>query len=88
MIALNMDPDNISPPNPSYTAAETARLLRTMGFNWLDIEFVLELAPHEPRNGHMYYKHEVLERFVGRAFWLTETPLPEPHTAPPLPAAA
>ncbi|MEQ9519778.1 MAG: hypothetical protein RLN89_10100 [Parvibaculum sp.] len=88
--ALNSG-SNIRQP-VTFTAAETAQMLKALGFNWLDIEFVLELAPHEPQAGHMHYRREVLERFVGRAIWLPETPSLETaqsrmsHTR--LPAAA
>ena len=64
--------------------------IKNLGFNWLDIEFVLELAPHQPKGGHMHYEQAVLERFVGRAIWLPETPFKKAHaaTADKLPQAA
>ncbi len=67
----------------TLTAAETARLLKALGFNWLDIECVLVLAPHRKSAGHTRYARTVLERFIVRAIWLSETPLRES-----LPAAA
>lgn len=62
----------------TLTAAETARLLKSLGFNWLDIECVLELAPHRKAAGHAHYERKVLERFIGRAIWLPEAPLNAP----------
>ncbi|MEQ9144948.1 MAG: hypothetical protein RLO08_11385 [Parvibaculaceae bacterium] len=61
-------------PVHTLTAAETARLLHRMGFNWLDVEFVLEFAPHSLHEGHMRYRSADLQRFVSRAFWLSEHP--------------
>lgn len=60
----------------TLTAAEAARLLHAMGFNWLDIECVLDLAPFQRIAGQARYKIDTLERFVARAFWLNVGPLP------------
>ncbi len=59
----------------TLTAAETARRLNKLGFNWLDVEFVLEFAPHQKDAGHMRYPMDTLQQFVNRAFWLNETPI-------------
>lgn len=60
----------------TLTAAEAARLLHAMGFNWLDVECVLELAPFQRIAGQARYRINDLERFVARAFWLNVGPLP------------
>ena len=49
--------------------------LNRLGFNWLDVEFVLEFAPHQKADGHMHYPIDTLQHFVNRAFWLNETPI-------------
>jgi hypothetical protein len=59
----------------TLTAAQTARLLHKLGFNWLDVEFVLDLAPSEKRDGHSRYRTEQLQKFVNRAFWMNEQPV-------------
>jgi hypothetical protein len=60
---------------PTLTAAEAARRLNKLGFNWLDVEFVLELAPHHKAAGHMRYPVDKLQHFVNRAFWLKNEPI-------------
>lgn len=70
-----MTPDKSIPLTETLTAAQTARLLSRMGFNWLDVEFVLELAPSQKLDGHMRYHPEQLQRFINRAFWLNEQPV-------------
>jgi len=63
-------------PTPNtLTAAEAARRLNKLGFNWLDVEFVLEFAPHQKAAGHMRYPVDKLQQFVNRAFWLNEDPI-------------
>ncbi len=62
-------------PEKTLTAAEAARKLNRLGNNWLDVEFVLEFAPHHLEGGHMRYPTTELQRFVKRAFWLNEIPI-------------
>lgn len=62
-------------PDKTFTAAEAARKLNRLGFNWLDVEFILEFAPHHLESGHMRYPTTELQRFVKRAFWLNEIPI-------------
>lgn len=59
----------------TLTAAEAARKLNRLGFNWLDVEFILEFAPHYLAEGHMRYPTDDLQHFVKRAFWLNEIPI-------------
>lgn len=59
----------------TLTAAEAARKLNRLGFNWLDVEFILEFAPHVLEDGHMRYPTTALQQFVKRAFWLNEIPI-------------
>jgi|GEM_PF-7086303 len=74
------------PHNGTLTAAQLARLLNKMGFNWLDVEFVLELAPSQKQGKHTFYRPEQVQQFINRAFWLDEQPVD--FTQPDLPAAA
>jgi len=74
------------PSTDTLTAAQLARLLHQIGFNWLDIEFVLELAPSEKLGRHSIYRPEQVQRFVNRAFWLNEQPVD--FTQQELPVAA
>ncbi len=62
-------------PEKTITAAQAARKLNRLGFNWLDVEFILEFAPHHLESGHMRYPTKELQRFVQRAFWLNEIPI-------------
>ncbi len=62
-------------PSKTITAAEAARKLNKLGFNWLDVEFVLEFAPHHLSDGQMHYPTDRLQHFVKRAFWLNEIPI-------------
>jgi len=48
-----------------------------LGFNWLDDEFVLELAPHHSSSGQVHYPLHRPQRFINRAYWLAEEPLDE-----------
>jgi hypothetical protein len=63
------------PTSDTLTAAETAQRLNKLGFNWLDVEFVLEFAPHHLEGRHMRYPVDKLQQFVNRAFWLNEAPI-------------
>jgi len=73
-------------PNAPLTAAQVARLLHKIGFNWLDVELVLELAPSEKQGRHTFYRPKQVQRFIDRAFWLNEHPVNFTH--PELPVAA
>ena len=65
----------IPPQTDMLTAAQVARHLYKLGFNWLDIEFILDLAPGERLNGHTHYCPARIQKFVGRAFWMNEQPI-------------
>ena len=63
--------------NIGLTPIEATTMLQNLGFNWLDIEFVLELAPHHSSSGQAHYPLHHLQRFINRAYWLAEEPLDE-----------
>jgi len=65
------------PRNIGLTAVEVTTMLQNLGFNWLDVEFVLELSPHHTSSGQTHYPLYHLQRFINRAYWLAEEPLDE-----------
>lgn len=66
--------NTLAPQNIGLTAVETTAMLQKLGFNWLDIEFVLELAPRRSFAGQIRYPRDQLQRFIDRAYWLSEAP--------------
>jgi len=75
------------PRNIGLTAVEVTTMLQNLGFNWLDVEFMLELAPQHSASGQVRYPLYHLQRFINRASWLAEEPLEEPRDEA-LPTAA
>ena len=72
-----MMPITFPPQNIGLTTTQTTKMLQNLGFNWLDVEFVLELAPHHISSGQARYPLYPLQRFINRAYWLAEEPRDE-----------